>query len=238
MADITSIEAHLVRSQLSWVRHARCKPDGRIPKQLQPCCMPSFHLASGKPADSGNATKTTAMCLVGYVNQPLQPPTYSPSINFLIVPKGLPERKTDGRAHPPHQRRPMDLASCSTTGGTYNKKRRQGRPAKWWRDDLDKYWRDMIWQKTAQDRLTWRRHAEAFAQQRDTTAAQWCWWWWWWHIYGRNCVHSEVCRRTVVITTPTQPHHLVSRTRRYPLSSPSYPPLPHRTSLTYFRYSR
>ena len=31
----------------------------------------------------------------------------------------------------------------------------------------------MIWQRTAaQDRLTWRWHAEAFAQPRDTTAAQ------------------------------------------------------------------
>ena len=28
----------------------------------------------------------------------------------------------------------------------YDKKRRQGRPAKWWRDDLDKYWSDTIWQ--------------------------------------------------------------------------------------------
>ena len=35
---------------------------------------------------------------------------------------------------------------------------------------------DTIWQRTAQDRLTWRRHAEAFAQPRDTTAAQWWWW--------------------------------------------------------------
>ena len=51
------------------------------------------------------------------------------------------------------QRRPMDLA--------YNrdKKRRQERPAKRWRDDLDKYWSDTTWQRTAQDRLTWRRHA-------------------------------------------------------------------------------
>ena len=30
------------------------------------------------------------------------------------------------------------------------KKRRQGRPAKRWRDDLDKYWSDTIWQRTAQ----------------------------------------------------------------------------------------
>ena len=31
---------------------------------------------------------------------------------------------------------------------------------------------DTIWQRTAQDRLTWRRHAEAVDQQRDTAAAQ------------------------------------------------------------------
>ena len=43
----------------------------------------------------------------------------------------------------------------------YDKKIRQGRPAKRWRDDLDKYWSDTIWQGTAQDRLIWRRHAEA-----------------------------------------------------------------------------
>ena len=53
----------------------------------------------------------------------------------------------------------------------YDKKRRQGRPAKRWRDDQDKYWSDTIWQRTAQDRVIWRRHAEAFAQPRDTTAA-------------------------------------------------------------------
>ena len=59
-----------------------------------------------------------------------------------------------------------------TTWRPYDKKRRQGRPAKRWRDDLDKYWSDTIWQRTDQDRLTWRRHADAFAQPRDTTAAQ------------------------------------------------------------------
>ena len=53
----------------------------------------------------------------------------------------------------------------------YDKKRRQGRPAKRWRDDLDKYRSDTIWQRTAQYRVIWRRHAEAFAQPRDTTAA-------------------------------------------------------------------
>ena len=55
-----------------------------------------------------------------------------------------------------------------TTWRPYDKKRRQGRPAKRWRDDLDKYWSDTIWQRTAQDRVIWRRHAEAFAQPRDT----------------------------------------------------------------------
>ena len=58
-----------------------------------------------------------------------------------------------------------------TTWRPYDKKRRQGRPAKRWRDDLDKYWSDTIWQRTAQDRVIWNRHAEAFAQPRDTTAA-------------------------------------------------------------------
>ena len=58
-----------------------------------------------------------------------------------------------------------------TTWRPYDKTRRQGRPAKRWRDDLDKYWSDTIWQRTAQDRVIWRRHAEAFAQPRDTTAA-------------------------------------------------------------------
>ena len=33
-------------------------------------------------------------------------------------------------------------------------------------------WSDTIWQRTAQDSLTWRRSAEAFAQPQDTTAAQ------------------------------------------------------------------
>ena len=58
-----------------------------------------------------------------------------------------------------------------TSWRPYDKKRRQGRPAKRWRDDLDKYWSDTIWQRKAQDRVVWRQHAEAFAQPRDTTAA-------------------------------------------------------------------
>ena len=35
-----------------------------------------------------------------------------------------------------------------------------------------RYWSDTIWQRTGQDLLTWRRHVEAFAEPRDTTAAQ------------------------------------------------------------------
>ena len=32
------------------------------------------------------------------------------------------------------------------------------RPAKQWRDDLDKYWSYTIWQRTTQERVIWRRH--------------------------------------------------------------------------------
>ena len=64
-----------------------------------------------------------------------------------------------------------DGPRASLLGDHMYKKRRHGRPAKRWRDDLDKYWSDTIWQRTAQDRVIWRRHAEALAQPRDTTAA-------------------------------------------------------------------
>ena len=69
-----------------------------------------------------------------------------------------------GRAHQHPQRRPMDLA-CH-----HLETRRQGRQAKRWRDS---------WTNTGATRsgrgqhtigLTWRRHAEAFAQPRDTMA--------------------------------------------------------------------
>ena len=75
----------------------------------------------------------------------------------------------------------------------YDKKRRQGRPAKRWRDDLDKYWSDTIGQRTAQDRVIWRRHAEAFAQPRDTMAALW---WWWMMILNFFSIHV----RTILTT--------------------------------------
>ena len=47
-----------------------------------------------------------------------------------------------------------DGPHASPLGGDhYDKKRRQERPAKRWRDNVDKYLRDTIWQRTAQDRL-------------------------------------------------------------------------------------
>ena len=50
------------------------------------------------------------------------------------------------------------------TSHTRTERPTSGVQSKWWRDDLDKYWSNMIWQRTAQDRLTWRQHGEAFAQ--------------------------------------------------------------------------
>ena len=51
------------------------------------------------------------------------------------------------------------LTSRVTAWKPYVKKRRQGRQAKRWRDDQDKYWSDTIWQRTAQDRVICIRHA-------------------------------------------------------------------------------
>ena len=59
-----------------------------------------------------------------------------------------------------------------TTWRPYDKKRRQGRPVKRWRDDLDKYWSDTVWELGQHKTVIWRRHAEAFAQPWATTAAQ------------------------------------------------------------------
>ena len=55
-----------------------------------------------------------------------------------------------GRAYHPFQRRPMDL-TCHHLETIYDKKSRQGRPAKRWRDDLDKYWSDTIYMYMAED---------------------------------------------------------------------------------------
>ena len=61
--------------------------------------------------------------------------------------------------------------SCVTTWRPYDKKRRQGRPAERWRPDLNKYWSDTTWQRTAHDRVTWRWHAEDIVHPRNITAA-------------------------------------------------------------------
>ena len=58
---------------------------------------------------------------------------------------------------------------CVSSTGNLRKERPRGRPATLWRDELDDYWKGTIWQ---QDRQTWKQHAEAFAQSRDTMAAQ------------------------------------------------------------------
>ena len=57
-----------------------------------------------------------------------------------------------------------------TTWKPYGRKRLRGRPAKRWRDDLEEYWNETTWQRTAHDKQTWKQHAEAFAQPRDNTA--------------------------------------------------------------------
>ena len=59
-----------------------------------------------------------------------------------------------------------------TTGDRMTRKDDQMRSVKRWRDDLDKYWSDTIWQRTTQDRLTCWRHTDAFVQPQDTTAAR------------------------------------------------------------------
>ena len=46
------------------------------------------------------------------------------------------------------------IASRVTTWRPCDKQIRQGRPAKSWIDDLDKYWRDTIWQRTAQHKAS------------------------------------------------------------------------------------
>ena len=59
-----------------------------------------------------------------------------------------------------------------TNWKTSKMKRPRGRPARRWRDEPDDYWKGTIWQRIAQDRQTWKQHAEASAQPRDIVAAQ------------------------------------------------------------------
>ena len=61
----------------------------------------------------------------------------------------------------------MDTAYGNPTWKPYERKTPRGRPARRWRDELDDYWKGI-----AQDRQMWKQHEEAFAQPRDTMAAQ------------------------------------------------------------------
>ena len=38
-------------------------------------------------------------------------------------------------------------------------------PSKRWRYEIDDFWRSVSWKQNAQDRLSWKRNAEAFLQQ-------------------------------------------------------------------------
>ena len=59
-----------------------------------------------------------------------------------------------------------------TTWKPYERKRLRERPARRWRDELDDYWKGISWQRLALDRQVWKEQAEAFAQTRDSMAAQ------------------------------------------------------------------
>ena len=56
---------------------------------------------------------------------------------------------------------------CITTWKPYERKRHRGGPVRWWRDELDDYWKGIIWQRIAQVRQMWKQHPEAFAQPWD-----------------------------------------------------------------------
>ena len=60
-----------------------------------------------------------------------------------------------------------------TSWKTYTGKWCNGTPARWWRDNLDKYWKGTIRQRLGQDKQMRKQHAEAFAQPWDTIAAKW-----------------------------------------------------------------
>ena len=60
----------------------------------------------------------------------------------------------------------------TTTWKHYERKIPRDRPARWWRDKLDDYWKGIIWQRIAQDMQMWKQHAKAFAQPQDTMAGK------------------------------------------------------------------
>ena len=57
-----------------------------------------------------------------------------------------------------------DRHRAITTWKPYDGKRSRGRAARRWKDKLDDYWEDTIWQRIAQDRQIWKQHAEVFDQ--------------------------------------------------------------------------
>ena len=59
-----------------------------------------------------------------------------------------------------------------TTWKPYERERPRGRPEIRWRDELDVYWKDTIWQRIAQDRRMLKQHADAFVQTWGAMAAQ------------------------------------------------------------------
>ena len=59
-----------------------------------------------------------------------------------------------------------------TTWRPYDKKRRQGRPAKRWRDDLDKYWSDTIWQRSSISTRTEHHISYAYLSHVKTMECQ------------------------------------------------------------------
>ena len=72
-----------------------------------------------------------------------------------------------GRAYQPPQRRPMYHAGYHLETMT-RKDDKRDQPSD----------RETTWTNTGATRYGRGLHAEAFAQPRDTTAAQWWWWWW------------------------------------------------------------
>ncbi|XP_072015009.1 uncharacterized protein [Amphiura filiformis] len=56
-------------------------------------------------------------------------------------------------------------SSTLTHWTPYGRKRNRGRQRKRWRDELQNYWGEVNWYQQAQNRGTWRHHAEAFILQ-------------------------------------------------------------------------
>ena len=50
-------------------------------------------------------------------------------------------------------------------------KREKGRPQRRWRDELDKYWEKVNWEKETQNRKSWKHHGETFIQQWNRSEA-------------------------------------------------------------------